>query len=283
MSLVAVAAGLVLNVTPATRDAEAAPPQQQPVVRLAAVNALQFGGLGNQLVADFEQRTGYRVTVFIGTAGEVFAQAGAGDADIVMTHWGFTELENFVSEGRGKWPKMIFSNSTGTFIIPPNDPAGVRDVTDPVQAFERIAESESPFVVNDIGQIRYTTDTLWNAAGRPDREGWYLDLGLSGPAAMQEAAGRGGYTIWGLQPFLGMQGSLPEPLPLEPVVFQDSMLQRSISSVVVNRPLSRNVRGALAFERYLLELATQARIRAVSVPNVEGPVMWPAGNQNDND
>lgn len=281
LSLIAAVVGLAAGGLPATPDADAASPQRdRPVVRVLTVGAVNTGGLFDRLVADFERRTGYPVEVSVG-GPNIYDQARAGEADIVLTHWGFVELERFVGDGLGKWPTTVLANSL-TILVPPDDPAGVGDVNDPVEAFRLIAESESPFVVNDLGETRYVTETLWHAAGRPDKGEWYLDLGLSGRAAIDEAAERGGYTIWGLHPFLQVQNS-PQPVDLEAVLFDDSLLQRIIAAVVVEPRLSRNFRGARALERYLAHPATQGDIRRFRHPDFpDRPIFWPAGNQNDN-
>jgi len=257
----------------------AAASEQQSTIRLLTVGAALTGGMLEGLVADFEEETGRQVTVT--AAGEdIFDQARAGEADIVMAHLGFTELHDFVNEGRGRWPSTVLSN-TVAFIIPPDDPAGVRGVDDPVEAFELIAEHRSPFIVNDLGETLYISDTLWNATGRPDKGEWFLDLGLSGAAAVREAERRGGYTIWGLHPFLMLQQQ--QPLDLEPVVFNDSLLQRIIATVVVRRPPGQvNERGARVLEQYLVDPVTQGNIRSFRLPGIDEPIFWPAGNQNDN-
>jgi tungstate transport system substrate-binding protein len=232
------------------------------------------------IVAEFEVQTGYDVVVTQGSI-DIFDQARFGGADIVMAHLGFTPLHDFVVKRIGEWPATIMSNSVA-FLIPPGDPAGVASAADPYEAFEAIAAIEAPFVVNNLGETLYVTDVLYEAAGRPDPGDWFIDLGQSGPPAVRAAAQRGGYTLWGLHPFLNLQRS-PMPVALEAVVFDDSIMQRILATVVVRRPfLLVNHEGATAFQEHLTRPATQAQIRAFRVPEVDGPIFWPAGNQNDN-
>jgi ABC-type tungstate transport system permease subunit len=232
------------------------------------------------IVAEFEAQTGYDVVVTQGNI-DIFDQARFGGADIVMAHLGFTPLHDFVVKRIGEWPATILSNSVA-FLIPPGDPAGVASAADPYEAFRSIAAHEAPFVVNNLGETLYVTDVLYEAAGRPDPGDWFIDLGQSGPPAVRAAAQRGGYTLWGLHPFLNLQRS-PMPVALEAVVFDDSIMQRILATVVVRRPfLLVNHEGATAFQEHLTRPATQAQIRAFRVPEVDGPIFWPAGNQNDN-
>jgi tungstate transport system substrate-binding protein len=256
------------------------------LVRLLTVGAVltEDGTTGatvlDGVVAEFEAQTGYQVVVTQGDI-DIFDQARRGGADIVMAHLGFTPLHDFVVKRMGEWPATIMSNSVA-FLVPPGDPAGVASAADPYQAFQAIAALQAPFVVNNLGETLYVTNLLYEAAGRPDPGNWFIDLGQSGPPAVRAAATRGGYTLWGLHPFLMLQQS-PQPVALEPVVFDDSILQRILATVVVRRPFFLvNQEGATAFQEFLTEPATQAKIRAFRVPPVDGPVFWPAGNQNDN-
>jgi tungstate transport system substrate-binding protein len=232
------------------------------------------------IVADFEAQTGYEVVVTQGDI-DIFDQARFGGADIVMAHLGFTPLHDFAVKRIGEWPATIMSNSVA-FLVPPGDPAGVASATDPYEAFEAIAALQAPFVVNNLGETLYVTDVLYEAAGRPDPGNWFIDLGQSGPPAVRAAAQRGGYTLWGLHPFLMLQRS-PQPVALEPVVFDDSILQRILATVVVRRPFFLvNEEGASAFQEHLTHPASQARIRAFRVSGIDSPIFWPAANQNDN-
>lgn len=257
--------------------------RHESAVRLGTITAVQIGGLLDELLVEFTRQSGYRVTVATGVDAEaespaaaLYQKARAGELDIVVSHWGVTELGEAERDRVVRRPVMFAANCNGAFIVPPSDPAGVRDAADPVEAFRRIAQHRSPFVVSNA----YTAETLWNAVGRPDKQGWYLDLGLSGRAAVKEAAKRGGYSIWGLRPFLASQQQ--EPIDMQPRVFQDSLLQRVISSAVVEPGWRRrvNLTGALALQRYLVDPATQARIRMFRHPGFDHPVIWPGGHHN---
>ena len=248
-------------------------------VRLLHVGAADTGNFLGALVAPFEQETGYDVVTTMGGI-DIFDQARASEADIVMAHLGFTELQEFVTDGYGRWPATVMSNSV-VFLSPPGDPAQIKSAADPVEAFARIAAQEQPFVVNNLGETLFITDTVWNAAGRPERGDWYIDLGLSGPQAVRAAAQRGAYTIWGLHPFFMIQDS-SQPVNLEAVPYDDSLMQRILATVVVKRPPGRvNEEGALALQEYLVRPDTQANIRNAEIRGIQ-PIFWPAANQNDN-
>ncbi len=247
------------------------------VIRLATVRTIVDGGLLPELVTDFEQRSGYRVAVSVGEA--VYDEARAGHADIVFSHFGHKQTQAFISAGLGEWPQLVLFNQIA-LLMPPADPAQIADVTDPVEAFRRIAQTQSAFVVNDSDGLRSLAETLWNAAGRPEKGDWYVDAGVREQGAVQAADAAGGYTFWGLTPFLVAQQHLP--LRLRPLILNDVLLQRVMATVVVNpeRFPEANVAGARALQQYLLEPATQARIRAYRYPGIDQPIFWPAARNN---
>jgi tungstate transport system substrate-binding protein len=272
---VALPAALTAQAAAATPTADHDP----GTVRLGTVGAVQTGGLLNQLLAGFHAQHPYQVVVTVGNVADLYAQARVGELDIVTTHLGVTELPGFVADGAGRWPQLVVA-TVFAFIATPDDPAGIRTATDAVDAFDRIAQTQSPFVVNDLGNPRFVIETLWHVAGSPDPAGWFLDNGLSGPAAAQAASQLGGYTLWGLHPFLAFRQQ--QPTDLRAVLFGDSLLQRAVASVVVRPGQGRrvNLPGALALEQYLLTPATQGLIRRFRHPQFDLPIFWPVAHHN---
>jgi tungstate transport system substrate-binding protein len=247
------------------------------LVRLSSVVTPQDGGLYDDLLPDFERETGYQVELTTGE--EVYGPARNGQADVVLSHFGHEDAQTFVQDGLGQWPQTVFFNQH-TLLGPPSDPVRVQDLTDLVEAFRRIAQTRSPFVVNNTEGIKYLTDILWEAAGSPAKGEWYSDQGLRGQDAIAKAAQQGGYVLWGLTPFLRTQKQ--NKLELQPLVMNDPLLQRIMVTVAVNpnKVPGVNLTGAEAFQQYLLNPVTQARIRAFRLPGIDEQIWWPAGRNN---
>ncbi len=254
--------------------------QIQRPVRIAVVNTPDV--LLESLISTFERETGYRVVLQI-TEG-VFDLARDGMADLVIAHYGHAGTEAFMSEGLGRWPRMVFSNQA-VLIGPASDPAGVRGLTDAAEAIGRIARRGGEFLVNNAPTERYLAEVLWQASGAPPKRGWQIDLGLRDQPAIDMAAQRGAYTVWGLVPFVRLQQQRLEqqrPLGLEALVVGDQLFQRVMVSIVIesSRLPRTNVEGALAFERFLLEPRTQAGMRQFRHHGLRGQTWWPAGRNN---
>jgi tungstate transport system substrate-binding protein len=268
-SLVAIA--LAVSVAPAL----AAP--QEPSVRLALVNVPD--DILRPLLPDFQKQTGKSAEI-VYTGNDPFGAAREGKADLVISHYGHPGVQPFITAGLGLWPHPVFAN-TYALIGPPGDPAHVRGLTDAAEALRRIAQTKSPFVVNDSAGGKYIENILWSDAGIEPRGSWYVDLKVEGRAAAQAADKRGAYILWGLPPFLRLKRQAH--LDLEPLVVGDPLFQRIMVSIVVNAEKIRgaNADGAKAFEAYLLAPTTQARIRAFRYPELDRQAWWPAGRNNN--
>lgn len=266
---------LALTATDAQIRALLPEPEPAPVLRIAVVNTPDV--LLNDLLPAFTRKTGHPVRVQV-TEG-VYDLARQGMADLVIAHYGHAGTEAFMMEGLGLWPRMVFANQAA-LVGPSADPAGIRNLGDAVEAFRRIVERGGEFIVNNAPTERYLAEVLWEAIGRPEKRGWYLDLGLRDQQAIEMASRRGAYTLWGLVPFVRLTDQ--RPLGMEALVLNDALFQRVMVSIVVSPQRVPGVQADAAAElqRFLLEPATQARMRQFRHHGLGTQTWWPAGRNN---
>ncbi len=248
-------------------------------VRLAVVNTPDV--LLSALLPQFQEESGCIVAVT--STDAVYDLARAGDADIVIAHYGHSGTEAFVTEGLGLWPHAVFANKAAIF-GPTADPAGIRDLPNAVEAFRRIAETRTPFVVNNATTEKYLVEILWESAGRPDRTGWYIDNGLRDRAAVDYALSIGGYVCWGLVP--GLRYKLEDPTrDIDALSSSDALFDRGMMAVKVNPAafMGINAQGAAALERYLVRPEIQAQIRDFRGLDYPGQMWVPIGRNNSAD
>ena len=249
---------------------------QAGTVRLALVNVPDE--VLRPMLPDFQKQTGIRAEI-VYTGDNPYGVAREGKADLVISHYGHEGAEPFVTEGLGLWPHPVFANQMA-LLGPPSDPANVRGLNDAAEAFRRIAETRSPFVVNNSAGAKYLQEILWIAAGIREKGSWHLDLKSEGRKAAQDAAQKGAYVLWGLPPFLRLKRQ--GPIALTPLVIGDPILQRIMVSIIVNpkKIAGTNADGAKFFQEFLISPATQARIRAFRYPDFDQQAWWPAGRHN---
>ncbi|MGO4686173.1 substrate-binding domain-containing protein [Hyphomicrobium sp. 2TAF46] len=252
---------------------------QNKPVRLAIVFAPVMSGLISDLIDDFRKQSGLEVETVAGM--DIYERARAGDADIVISHCGFSEVERFVEDGYGRWPRLVFANQM-VLIGPPDDPAHIQQAKSAIEAFRRLAETKSAFIPNALPVVMNLADYLWEGAGRPYKEGWYLNSTESKGRAIQLAEEKGGYVIWGAEPFL--QFVQKHSTKMRILFASDPILQRVMCSVVVDpgKVPGANAEGASAFEKYLLSPRAQARVAAFRTPGASTlQLWWPAALHND--
>jgi tungstate transport system substrate-binding protein len=279
VAVTAACSGGERGATPAAESAPVLPvlaPADPGLVRVASVRTAVEGQLLPELIKRFEAASSYRVHLAATTG--VYDLARMGQADVVVSHYGHRDAEDFVLAGLGEWPRTFCSNQMA-LLGPPADPAKVRGLHDLTEAFRRIAAARAPYVLNDTEGVRYLTEILWHAIGKPDRTGWVIDAHDVKDRAIQRASELGAYALWGLTPFMRLRGA--QPLAVEPMLLDDPLLQRLMVSVIVKPGDDRriNVAGAAAFQSHLLEPATQAAILTIGYPGND--VHWtPAGRHN---
>ena len=272
IGVVLTAFGVLLCGSPAPAEENA------EVVRLAAVNTPYYTGLLGALLADFKETGGPEVWIYSGK--DIYEQARAGKADIVISHYGKEGVESFVLDGHGMWPRTLFANQSA-LIGPKSDPAKIRGLKDAAEAFRRIAATGSPYINNNREGSRYLTKLLWEAAGKPDKGDWFIETRAENVSAVMLAQEKSGYVLYGAFPFLRYKEAAQ--IPMEALVLDDPILQRVMVSIVVNpeKVPGVNYSGAQALEDYLLSPRAQAIVRAFRVPGCDAQLWWPAGRSND--
>lgn len=247
-------------------------------VRLLSVPTVQDGGEWSELLPEFSRQSGIDVKLQIAT-NDLYQRARRGEADLVYSHYGHRDVSTFVLGGYGQWPRTVLFNMIA-LLGPPADPAGVRGLSDVVDAFRRIAASGAAYEVNASADLAYLSRVILDASGA-GAGAWFVEDGMREAAAVQRASARGAYVLWGVTPFLQLAGQTP--LQLVPLVTADPILQRIMVSIVVNQDKVRGVNsaGALALQSYLLSPPTQARIRSSRHPQLGIPIFFPAGRDND--
>lgn len=248
-------------------------------VRLALVNVPD--DVLRPLLPVFEQQYKMPASI-VYTGNDPFGAGRAGNADLIISHFGHEGVEPFITAGLGLWPKATLANQMA-LMGPSSDPAGVRGSRSLADALRKIVAAKARYVSNASNGARYLEDIAISSAGLS--HGGIFGAGtLTNAAAVREAADRGAYVIWGVPPFLRWkrQQSVEQSTDLEPLVVDDSTLQRIMVSIVVNPKAVKGVNadGAQKLQAFLLTPAIQARIAAFRYPEFKQQVWWPAGRHN---
>lgn len=167
-------------------------------VVLATTTSVEDSGLLDVLLPAFgEAHPDIEVVQIAVGSGEALAMGRRKDADLLLTHAPWDEAQ-FVMGGHGERTLAIMYNH---FVIagPASDPAGVRQAANAVEAFRRIAETESPFLSRgDSSGTHRKEISLWQevrVAPNADAGGWYMESGVGMGDLLRVATERNAYTL----------------------------------------------------------------------------------------
>ncbi len=133
-------------------------------IKMSTTTSTQASGLLDLLLPELKKDTGIDVRVIAKGTGAAIRDGMDGNVDVIFVHAKERE-EAFVSEGYGTKRYAVMHND---FVIlgPKNDPAGIREMKDAVQALKKIAESNSMFVSRGDDSGTHTKEQfLWKSTG----------------------------------------------------------------------------------------------------------------------
>ena len=172
--------------------------EETKVVRLSTTTSVNDSGLLGYLLPIFHDKYGYEVEVYSAGTGKAIANAKMGNADLILVHAKKQE-EAFVEGGFAyvidgmTSERMSYMYNYFVLCGPSDDPAGVADAADVLEAFRAIAEGRYTFISRGDGSGTHTKElSLW-----PE------ELGISA-----EAESFADYTDWYVSANAGMGACL---------------------------------------------------------------------------
>lgn len=244
-----VALSVLIFLGACSRDAEV--PTDPRVVRCAVIGGMTMTGLWPQLTALFEAQTGYRTEVVAtGPRAELDKVFREGRADLLTMHSGDITTD-LVADGFGVNLRPWTRNEL-CIVGPPDDPAGVRGLTNGAMALRRIAEAKARFVdFHGIGS-RELSHNLWRNAGVEPKGDWVLrDESVSKWGILQFARSNHAYVVVGYIP--ARMGKMAAE-GMEILVKNDPLMRRPFVVMEANprRFPKANHDGARALSDFLL-------------------------------
>jgi tungstate transport system substrate-binding protein len=256
---------------------QAAKPEN-PNLILATTTSTQDSGLLDVLVPDFEQKTGYTVkTVAVGS-GEAMKMGQECNADVLLVHSPAAE-ETFMSNNYGSDRRLVMHND---FVIvgPSADPAGINGIKTAVEAFTKIADTQSAFISRgDDSGTNAKELAIWKSANITPAGDWYIESGQGMLATLQIASEKAAYTLTDRATYLSNKANLQ----LDILVQGDAPLLNIYHVIVVNPancPTVNNT-GAIAFADYMVSSDTQTLIGNFGVEKFGGALFTPDAGKDE--
>lgn len=247
-------------------NAEPAPAPADPDIKLATTTSTQNSGLLDEILPDFEEKTGYKVEVIAVGTGAAINMGKSGDADVILVHARAAEDE-FVESGYGINRRDVMYND---FLIigPQEDPAGINGEKDGVAALSKIAETKSTFLSRGDNSGTHKKEiALWAEAGIEPEGEWYKEVGKGMGDTFRMANEMKGYTIIDRGTYLFNRGNYE----LEALVEGDELFFNPYGVIAVNNEKypEVNYEGAMKFIEWLTSEETQKMIGEYQVDGTQ--------------
>jgi diguanylate cyclase (GGDEF)-like protein/PAS domain S-box-containing protein len=243
------------------------------LVVLATTTSTLDTGLLDILVPMFQKQSGYKLRIVAVGTGEALRMGKTGHADALLVH-----------APKDEWPlvhgqvavnyQLVMHND---FILlgPPRDPAGIKGVTNIVEAFQKIADCQASFVSrgDDSGTDKKEKE-IWNKAGaNPIGQPWYRETGQGMGAALIEANERKAYILSDRGTYLAKTKNI-----MLNIVSEGDGALKNIYHVMQINPEKFgwiNEEGAKAFVEFMIDHETQQTIKGFSVSPSGKPLFFP--------
>jgi tungstate transport system substrate-binding protein len=239
------------------RHAAARNAARQRVVRCAVIGGMTMSGMWPEISRMFEAKTGYHVEVVVTGERPLLDRAiRAGKVDLLTMHSGDITTD-IIADGIGVNMRPWTRNEL-VIVGPPDDPAGVRGMTNGALALKKIAAAQANFVdFLGVGS-REMTHTLWRLAGIEPKGDWVIkdDTGISKWNVLQFCRSNHAYVVVGYLPAL--TGKMPNQ-GVEILVKGDPVMRRPYIVMEANPAVfpQVNYAGARALSDFLLSPQVQ--------------------------
>ncbi|WP_243669462.1 substrate-binding domain-containing protein [Methanoculleus chikugoensis] len=254
------------------------------VLRIATTTSLYDTGLLDQLETMYENTSGVDVQITAQGTGQSLDTARRGDVDMVLVHSPSLE-QQFIDEGYGI-NERCFAYNNFLIVGPESDPAGIANMTPPVEAFQAVytaGTNNTPGVAfvsrGDESGTHTREKEIWTAAGYnytqeiQDSGNWYLETGSGMGETLTVANQKNAYTLSDIGTFLAFE----KQLNLIPLVTEGDQLLNRYSAIAVNpeKVPGVNINEANNFTNWITSNDTKEFIGNFGVEEFGQPLFVP--------
>jgi len=249
---------------------------------LSTTTSTRDTGLLDVLLPMFEKQCGCTVKMIAVGSGAALQMGQDGNADVLLVHAPASE-KTYMANGFGQERLLVMHND---FVIlgPTSDPAQIKGITSPADAFKKIADAKATFVSRgDNSGTNQAELAIWKLAGvTPTKDdAWYLQTGGAMGDTLNVANQKQAYTISDRGTYLAYKANLQ----LDILVQGDPSLLNIYHVITVNPEKwpKVNIKLANEFADFMVNKDTQKVISTFGVAKYGQPLFFPDAGKNDAD
>ena len=281
-------AAATATAVPATPTVTGTKPTSTAVTRtdneliLSTTTSTRDTGLLDVLLPIFETQCGCTVKMIAVGTGAALQMGMDGNADVLLVHAPASEL-TYMAKGFGQERLLVMHND---FVIlgPTADPAKIKGIKAPAEAFKKIATAKATFVSRgDNSGTNQAELAIWKLAGvTPTKDdAWYLQTGGAMGDTLNVANQKAAYTISDRGTYLAYKANLQ----LDVLVQGDPSLLNIYHVITVNPDKwpKVNIKLAKEFADFMVSADTQKVIAAFGIDKYGQPLFFPDAGKKDSD
>lgn len=255
--------------------------EEDKEIILATTTSTKDSGLLDEILPDFEAKTGYKVSVVSVGSGEAMKMGENGEADVLLVHSPAAEKE-FVENGHADEDgrKDVMYNDF-VLVGPKDDPAQIKDncYHDAVSALKKLADTQTMFISrSDESGTHKKELAIWEKAELTPEGDWYVKAGAGMGAVLQMTNEKLAYTLSDRATWLS--SSLDTDLQIVCENDESGILYNQYGVICVNPEKNDqiNSKGAKEFQDWITSKQTQELIsqygveeygKALFIPNAK--------------
>lgn len=184
-------------------------------LKLATTTSTATSGLLDYLLPKFEAKCGCKVNVIAVGTGKALKLGEDGNVDVVLVHARPAE-DAFVAAGHGVDRRDVMYNDF-VLIGPNNDPAGIRNQKDVLEAMKRIATRQWKFVSRgDDSGTDQMERSYWKALNiQPAGQRWYFSAGQGMGEVLMMSGEMRAYTLTDRGTYISFKDKIGLPILMQ--------------------------------------------------------------------
>jgi tungstate transport system substrate-binding protein len=237
---------------------------------------MQDTGLLDFLKDDFNSKYNADLQWTSVGSGQALKLGETGDVDVLIVHSPAAE-KTFMDAGHG-WNRTQFAHNFFVIVGPASDPAGIKNMTNATQAFNKIRDAKATFISRgDASGTNVKELDIWKTTGTTPSNvtdaSWFKTTGMGQADSLRMADQMQAYILSDMASFMKLQKNLTLVYEVEN---DPGMLINKYDLIAINKTQhpSVNYEMAMNFIKFMTGKDTQQKIDSYGIAQYGGKMFY---------